>query len=222
MSHADEEIGGADGMMKFIKDKEFKGMNIGFALDEGMLYLRTSPSPSLPLPPSASSPFPSPFSLPLFPLPLPLSLSLPPSLSLFLPPSPYEMKHFVCVFGVFTSVFFISGLANPTNAFTVFYSERLPWCKCTHLILYYCIPNIQVFHHWCYKLVLSWTHVSILITLFSSFIRVQLPFKNLIFPFILKGVKVTCRGNTGHGSRFVENTAAAKLVRSILLTMLLL
>ncbi|KAL4239493.1 adenylate cyclase [Mactra antiquata] len=48
------------------------------------------------------------------------------------------------------------GLANPTNAFTVFYGERVPW----------------------------W-------------------------------VRVKCHGNPGHGSRFIENTAAEKLRRII-------
>ncbi|XP_033127642.1 aminoacylase-1-like [Anneissia japonica] len=47
---------------------------------------------------------------------------------------------------------FVPGLANPTDAFTVFYGERSPW----------------------------W-------------------------------FKVICTGNTGHGSRFIENTAAEKL-----------
>ncbi len=27
------------------------------------------------------------------------------------------------------------GLANPTDAFTVFYAERSPWCTCIH-----CVP----------------------------------------------------------------------------------
>jgi hypothetical protein len=33
---ADEEIGGVDGMQKFVKTQEFKNLKIGFALDEGM------------------------------------------------------------------------------------------------------------------------------------------------------------------------------------------
>ncbi|XP_052781401.1 aminoacylase-1-like [Mya arenaria] len=78
----DEEIGGILGMKLFIKHEEFKKLNIGFALDEG--------------------------------------------------------------------------LANPTDAFTVFYGERSPW----------------------------W-------------------------------VMVRCRGNPGHGSRFIENTAAEKLRKVI-------
>ena len=32
----DEEIGGVDGMKKFVEFKEFKALNIGFALDEGI------------------------------------------------------------------------------------------------------------------------------------------------------------------------------------------
>ena len=33
----DEEIGGTNGMNKFIKTQEFKDLNIGLALDEGIL-----------------------------------------------------------------------------------------------------------------------------------------------------------------------------------------
>uniref|UniRef100_A0AAR2L2W8 N-acyl-L-amino-acid amidohydrolase n=1 Tax=Pygocentrus nattereri TaxID=42514 RepID=A0AAR2L2W8_PYGNA len=55
----DEEVGGHKGMESFINHPEFKKLNVGFALDEG--------------------------------------------------------------------------LANPTEAFTVFYGERNPWCKCTLL-----------------------------------------------------------------------------------------
>ena len=51
----DEEVGGKVGMQAFLKSSEWKHMNVGFALDEG--------------------------------------------------------------------------LANPTNKFTVFYGERMPWCK---------------------------------------------------------------------------------------------
>jgi aminoacylase len=32
----DEEIGGTDGMEKFVKTQDFKNLNVGFALDEGM------------------------------------------------------------------------------------------------------------------------------------------------------------------------------------------
>lgn len=32
----DEEIGGHDGMKKFVHTPEFKALNVGFALDEGM------------------------------------------------------------------------------------------------------------------------------------------------------------------------------------------
>lgn len=32
----DEEIGGVDGMQKFVHMKEFRDLNVGFALDEGM------------------------------------------------------------------------------------------------------------------------------------------------------------------------------------------
>ena len=32
----DEEIGGHDGMAKYVVSKEFKDLNIGFALDEGL------------------------------------------------------------------------------------------------------------------------------------------------------------------------------------------
>lgn len=32
----DEEIGGLEGMKKFIKTKDFSNLNVGFALDEGM------------------------------------------------------------------------------------------------------------------------------------------------------------------------------------------
>ena len=33
---ADEELGGHDGMAKYCVSKEFKDLNIGFALDEGL------------------------------------------------------------------------------------------------------------------------------------------------------------------------------------------
>ena len=33
---ADEEVGGHDGMQKYVVSKEFKDLNIGFALDEGL------------------------------------------------------------------------------------------------------------------------------------------------------------------------------------------
>ena len=42
---ADEEIGGHDGMKKFVVSKEFKILNIGFALDEGL----ASPDNTIPL-----------------------------------------------------------------------------------------------------------------------------------------------------------------------------
>lgn len=32
----DEEIGGVDGMRKFVHTKEYEDLNVGFALDEGM------------------------------------------------------------------------------------------------------------------------------------------------------------------------------------------
>lgn len=34
--HVDEEIGGGTGMKQFVKTDDFKAMNLGFALDEGM------------------------------------------------------------------------------------------------------------------------------------------------------------------------------------------
>ena len=43
--HVDEEIGGSTGMKQFVKTDDFKAMNLGFALDEGMGILR---SPHLP------------------------------------------------------------------------------------------------------------------------------------------------------------------------------
>lgn len=36
VSFLDEEIGGHDGMEKFVLTDEFKALNLGFALDEGM------------------------------------------------------------------------------------------------------------------------------------------------------------------------------------------
>lgn len=33
---SDEEIGGHDGMKKFVHTPDFKALNVGFALDEGM------------------------------------------------------------------------------------------------------------------------------------------------------------------------------------------
>ena len=35
-SHVDEELGGALGMGKFVEHEEFKHMNVGFGLDEGL------------------------------------------------------------------------------------------------------------------------------------------------------------------------------------------
>ena len=34
--YVDEEIGGGTGMNQFVKTDDFKAMNLGFALDEGM------------------------------------------------------------------------------------------------------------------------------------------------------------------------------------------
>lgn len=34
--YVDEEIGGNDGMMKFVKTNEFHTLNVGFSLDEGI------------------------------------------------------------------------------------------------------------------------------------------------------------------------------------------
>ena len=42
---ADEEIGGHDGMMKFVLSQEFKKLNIGLALDEGL----ASPDETIPV-----------------------------------------------------------------------------------------------------------------------------------------------------------------------------
>ena len=42
---ADEELGGHEGMAKFVVSKEFKQLNIGFALDEGL----ASPTETIPL-----------------------------------------------------------------------------------------------------------------------------------------------------------------------------
>ena len=42
---ADEEIGGHDGMRKFVVSQEFKKMNIGLALDEGL----ASPTDEVPV-----------------------------------------------------------------------------------------------------------------------------------------------------------------------------
>ena len=33
---SDEELGGGDGMQKFVRTPEFKAMNVGFTLDEGL------------------------------------------------------------------------------------------------------------------------------------------------------------------------------------------
>jgi hypothetical protein len=38
----DEEIGGAKGMGKLVETKEFKDMNVGFALDEGSYIYRSN------------------------------------------------------------------------------------------------------------------------------------------------------------------------------------
>ena len=42
---ADEEIGGHDGMRKFVVSQEFKKLNIGLALDEGL----ASPTEEIPV-----------------------------------------------------------------------------------------------------------------------------------------------------------------------------
>ena len=42
---ADEEVGGHDGMMKFCVSQEFKKLNIGMALDEGL----ASPDETIPV-----------------------------------------------------------------------------------------------------------------------------------------------------------------------------
>lgn len=36
LKFTDEEIGGLDGMAKFVHTQDFKALNIGFALDEGL------------------------------------------------------------------------------------------------------------------------------------------------------------------------------------------
>lgn len=41
----DEEIGGVDGMRKFVNTEEFKQLNVGISLDEGM----ASPTDEFPL-----------------------------------------------------------------------------------------------------------------------------------------------------------------------------
>lgn len=72
------------------------------------------------------------------------------------------------------------GLANPGEAFTVFYGERNPWCECeTH-------PQT------------CW---------FSGNMKGE--DKN---GSCFSGITIHCPGSPGHGSRFVENTAAEKLV----------
>lgn len=36
IAFTDEEIGGKDGMQKFVDDESFKKLNVGFVLDEGL------------------------------------------------------------------------------------------------------------------------------------------------------------------------------------------
>ena len=100
MLNPDEEVGGVLGMQAFLRSEEWKELNVGFALDEG--------------------------------------------------------------------------LANPLDEFTVFFGERNPWCK-----------------YLTQKLSSLWTYWN--------------------FFLLLTGVKVSCPGNPGHGSRFIEGTAAEKL-----------
>ena len=64
------------------------------------------------------------------------------------------------------------GLANPTEAVSVYYGERSSHCELFH-------SNIRRCHY------------SLL---------------------CLSGIHVTCTGNPGHGSRFIENTAVEKVV----------
>lgn len=105
MNDIDEEVGGKLGMQAFLTSNEWKKLNVGFALDEG--------------------------------------------------------------------------LANPTEEFTVFYGERMPWCNKNRL-------NNMI------TSIYSMTYT-------------------LSFQIYFIGVKVTCQGNPGHGSRFIEGTAAEKL-----------
>lgn len=44
-SHIDEEIGGLNGMLAFVKSNEFRALNVGFSLDEGI----ASPDPEFPV-----------------------------------------------------------------------------------------------------------------------------------------------------------------------------
>lgn len=86
------------------------------------------------------------------------------------------------------------GLANPGEAFTVFYGERNPWCELK-------ITTMQDKHTFDQDfLISSWFHVTTVKEVKS------------VFPSSI-GITVHCPGNPGHGSRFVENTAAEKLVR---------
>ena len=69
------------------------------------------------------------------------------------------------------------GLANPTDAFSVFYGERSAWCKLGYLLSMY-------------STICHFAHCDI----------------------VLIGFTITCPGNPGHGSRFIKNTAAEKVV----------
>ena len=71
------------------------------------------------------------------------------------------------------------GLANPTEAFTVFNGERSGFCKPADI----CVCS-------------SYVHQSDSFSITSLHV----------------GFTVTCPGNPGHGSRFIENTAAEKVV----------
>ena len=82
-----------------------------------------------------------------------------------------------------------SGLASPGEAFTVFYGERNPWCKYKP----HSPSTVQATQN---------GSPNVLCTLNCGHVS---------------GITIHCPGNPGHGSRFVENTAAEKLVTLIFL-----
>lgn len=135
LSSTDEEVGGHKGMEMFVKRPEFKALNVGFAMDEGEWWKgwhrdvsplgthsswRQSPGTSIPGTPLGDT-FPGQWStrcqsggkccqeeqrghIMVPPCPID-SLSVP-----------------------------TTGLASPSDTFSVFYGERSPWCEylCVH------------------------------------------------------------------------------------------
>ena len=141
----DEEIGGSSGMNVFVGLNDFKSLNVGFALDEGM--------------------------------------TLGASLALKGHMVPLSIIHFLFI----AFIQFHQGLQTQQKHLQYF-MEKGEYCvsdrisvinllKCTLKWLQFFAVNIDFFHY-----------------------------------YVNLGVKVTCKGSPGHGSRFIEGTAGEKMV----------